>query len=290
MKLKYRTAVSIAVIATLSACSTTPKRIESLEMARTIVPQVETSPRAGLAATNIVNARKSLDLANRLAEGDAQVPDIEYAAETALLNAQIAQEKILTAQAEEEIESGTAKRQAVLLQARERDIERSANDARDANAQADASRLKADASEQRANSLEEELADLRAKRTERGVVLTLGDVLFDTGQAAIRSGAYGTLDRLANALKDRPARSVTIEGHTDNVGSDANNARLSEQRALSVQSALLQRGVATSQVSAVGMGESVPVGDNSTVSGRQQNRRVELIFTEDGTHTAVDHP
>jgi outer membrane protein OmpA-like peptidoglycan-associated protein len=289
MKLKYRIGVSVAVIAALSACSAAPKRIESLEMARTIVPQVETSARAGVAATHVANARKSLDMANRLVESGGQRPDIEYEAETALMNAQIAQEKILTAEAQEQIESGTAKRQAVLLQARERDIERSASDARDASAQADASRLNADASQQRADSLETELADLRAKRTERGVVLTLGDVLFDTGQAVIRTGAYGTLDRLAATLKDRPARSVIIEGHTDNVGSDTTNALLSEQRAQSVQSALLQRGVASSQVSALGKGESSPVADNATVDGRQQNRRVELIFTEDGTHTAVDH-
>lgn len=288
MKLKYRIGVSVAVIAALSACTAAPKRIESLEMARALVPQVETSARSGVAATHIANARKSLDMANRLVDSGGPLPDIEFEAETALMNAQIAQEKILTAQAQEQIESGTAKRQAVQLQAREREIDRSASNARDSKALADASRLDADASKQRADSLEEELADLRAKRTERGVVLTLGDVLFDTGQAVIRTGAYGTLDRLATTLKDRPARSVIIEGHTDNVGSDANNTRLSEQRAHSVQAALLQRGVATSQVSAVGKGESTPIASNDTDGGRQQNRRVELIFTEDGTHTAVD--
>jgi outer membrane protein OmpA-like peptidoglycan-associated protein len=274
MKLNYRIGVGVAVMAALSACSATPKRIEALEMARTMVPQVETSARAGVAATNVANARKSLDMANRLVDSGGQLPDIEYEAETALMNAQIAQEKILTAQAQEQIESGTAARQAVLLQAREREIERSAGNA--------------DASQQRADSLEAELADLRAKRTERGVVLTLGDVLFDTGQTVIRAGAYGTLDRLASTLKDRPARSVIIEGHTDDVGSQSSNVRLSEQRAQSVQTALLQRGVATSQVSAVGRGESAPIAGNDTASGRQQNRRVELIFTEDGTHTAVD--
>ena len=287
MKLQYRICVSVAVIAALSACSAAPKRIESLEMARTMVSQLESSARAGVAATNIAKARKSLDTANRLVDSGGQLRDVEYEAKTALMNAQIAQEKILTAEAQEQIENGTAKRQAVLLQARERDIERSASHAKDANALAETSRLNANASQERADSLAQELADLQAKRTERGVVLTLGDVLFDTGQAVIRTGAYGTLDRLAAALKDRPARSVIIEGHTDNVGSDAQNSRLSEQRAQSVQTALLQRGVATSQVSAVGKGESTPIADNETAVGRQQNRRVELIFPEDGTHSAI---
>ena len=290
MKQKYRIGVSVAVIAALSACSAQPKRIESLEMARTMVPQVESSDRAGVAATYIANARKSLDMANRLVDSGGQLPDVQYEAEIALMNAQIAQQKILGAQAQDQIESGKAKRQAVQLQAREREIERSASSARDANAAADASQARADSSQERVDSLEEELADLRTKRTERGIVLTLGDVLFDTGQARIQSGAYGTLDRLANALKERPAHSVIIEGHTDNVGSDSNNARLSEHRAQSVQSALLQRGVATSQVSAVGKGESEPVAGNDTANGRQQNRRVELIFTDNRAQTAIDDP
>jgi outer membrane protein OmpA-like peptidoglycan-associated protein len=145
----------------------------------------------------------------------------------------------------------------------------------------------ADASEKRAVSLEDELADMRATRTERGLVLTLGDVLFDTGQAAIRPAAYGTLDRLASALRDHPTRSVTIEGHTDNVGDDSSNMRLSESRAQSVRMGLLQRGVATAQVSAVGRGENAPVSENESLGGRQQNRRVELIFADASAQSAL---
>jgi len=92
------------------------------------------------------------------------------------------------------------------------------------------------------------------QKTERGLVLTLGDVLFDTGQATLKPAAYGTLDRLATALREKSGRKVLIEGHTDNVGSDQSNQGLSERRAQSVQLALMQRAVARSDITAVGKG------------------------------------
>lgn len=281
MKTHSRIAVSVAVIAALSACSATPKRNESLEMARTAVSQVESSERAGIAALNISNARKSLNTANSLAASNGKLADIEFQAQNALTSAQIANEKILTAQAQEQVESGNAKRQAVMLEARGREVQKSEQAASDATEQANASTRRAD-------SLEDELADLKAKRTERGLVLTLGDVLFDTGQATLRAGAYGTLDRLASALKGKPGRKVLIEGHTDNVGSDANNQALSERRAQSVQMALMQRGVSSDQIAVLGKGESSPLASNDDAGSRQQNRRVELIFSEDQLRIAAD--
>jgi outer membrane protein OmpA-like peptidoglycan-associated protein len=248
-----------------------------------MVPQVEQSPRAGVAAADISNARKSLEAANHLAEAKGKRADIEYEANNAVTSAQIANEKILTAQAKEEIANGTAQRQAVLMQARERESQRSADQAGEANRQADASA-------QRVDSLEAELADLKVQKTERGLVLTLGDVLFDTGQATLKSSSYGTLDRLATALREKSARKVLIEGHTDNVGSDESNQGLSERRAQSVQSALMQRDVARSQVTALGKGENFPIASNDSADGRQSNRRVELIFTEGQTRAAADQP
>jgi len=274
MKLNKRVVLSVAIAAILSACSAAPPRNESLETARTMVPQVEQSPRAGVAALDIANARKSLEAANRLAEAKGKRTDIEYEANNAVTSAQIASEKILTAQANEEIANGTAQRQAVLLQARERESQRSAD--------------QASASAQRVDSLEAQLADLKVQKTERGLVLTLGDVLFDTGQATLKSSAYGTLDRLAAALREKSERKVLIEGHTDNVGSDESNQGLSERRAQSVQTALMQRDVARSQVTALGKGENFPIASNDSADGRQSNRRVELIFTEDQTRVAAD--
>lgn len=275
--------VSLAVAAVLSACSAAPPRIESLETARTMIPEVEKSPRAGVAAADIANARSSLDAANRLAAAKGKRSDVEFEAENAVLSAQIANEKILTAQANDEIADASAQRQAVLLQARERESQRSAEQAGDA-------RRAADAAELRADSLEAQLADLKMKKTERGLVLTLGDVLFDTNQSTLKSGAHGTLDRLATALRENSGRKVLIEGHTDNVGSDDSNRELSQRRARAVQSALTQRGVAGDQITAIGKGENFPIASNDDAAGRQSNRRVELIFTEDQPRIAADQP
>ena len=283
MKSNNRVVVSLAVAAVLSACSTAAPRNESLETARTMIPQVEQSPRAGVAAMDITNARSSLDAANRLAAAKAKQSDVEFEAGNAVLSAQIANEKILTAQANDEIANGTAQRQTVLLQARERESQQSAQQAGDARRAADASQVRAD-------SLEAQLADLKVKKTERGLVLTLGDVLFDTNQATLKSGAYGTLDRLAMALREQSGRKVLIEGHTDNVGGDEANQELSQRRAQAVQLALTQRGVARDQITAIGKGETFPVASNDDAAGRQANRRVELIFSEDQPRVAADQP
>lgn len=282
MKLNKRIVLSLAVATVLSACSTPPERNETLERARTLVPEMEQSSRAGVAAADIANARSSLDAANRLADTKTKRSDMEFEAANATLSAQIAKEKILTAEANEQVADGTAQRQVVLIQARERDVQRSTD-------QASESRRQADASKTRADSLEMELADLKLQKTERGLVLTLGDVLFDTAQATLKPGAYATLDRLAEVLREQSDRKVLIEGHTDNVGSDLNNQGLSERRAQAVQMALAQRGVNRNQITALGKGENFPLASNESVDGRQSNRRVELIFTESGTQVAADH-
>jgi len=268
-----------AVAAIITGCASTPKTIDELEAARAVVPQVEASPRAGVAAANISEARKSLDLANR-AEEQGKLGDAKYHANVATAQAQIANEKILTAQAKEAQEQGTAERQKVLADARALEADRANQRAQSANARADSLQDQAQSLEQHAQSLEQQLKDLQMKRTERGLVLTLGDVLFDTGKSSLKPGAYATIDRLATALKEVETRAVVIEGHTDSMGSEQYNQSLSEQRAQAVQAALMQRGVNGSQISTAGMGEGLPVASNDSAGGRQQNRRVEVIFTE----------
>jgi outer membrane protein OmpA-like peptidoglycan-associated protein len=273
MKHRY-SLILAAVAASVAACSSTPTTTDELETARAVVPQVEASPRAGVAATEIAEARKALDRANRLADKRGKAEEIQYEATVASRNAQIANEKILAAMAKDEIDKGTAERQAVLADARAREAQRNAEYARSA--------------EERANSLERELADLKGKKTDRGIVVTMGDVLFDTGKATLKPGAYATVDRLATVLKEDAARKVLIEGHTDSVGSDEYNQSLSERRAQSVQAALFERGVEASQISTVGKGETTPVASNDNPAGRQQNRRVELVFQDDRSKVASD--
>lgn len=273
--------LAAAVTGTLAACASTPKTIAELETARAVVPQVESSPRAGVAASQIAQARKSLDRANKLAEDRAKLEDIQFEASVAAKNAQIANEKILTAQAKEEISKGEAQRQAVLLEARERENARRTQQAQMSAEEAELARQRAMGAEQKAQELEKQLADLKGKQTDRGLVITLGDVLFDTGMSTLKPGAYTTVDRLAAALKDSPDRKVVIEGHTDSMGSDEYNQELSQRRAQAVQAALMQRGVNSGQITAYGKGETFPVASNDNSAGRQQNRRVELVFAND---------
>jgi outer membrane protein OmpA-like peptidoglycan-associated protein len=124
---------------------------------------------------------------------------------------------------------------------------------------------------------------LQAKQTDRGLVLTLGDVLFTTGRADLKPGAAGNLDKLVAFLNKYPDRGVTIQGYTDSVGSEDYNQRLSERRTDSVKSYLAEQGISSMRLSALGKGRRDPVADNDSAAGRQQNRRVEVIISNQTT-------
>ena len=116
---------------------------------------------------------------------------------------------------------------------------------------------------------------------ERGLVLTLGDVLFDTAQATLKAGADRTLDRLSSFMMEYPDRQVAIEGHTDSRGSDDYNRDLSKRRADAVRDALVDRGVQSQRIRSVGLGEAYPIAGNDTAGGMQQNRRVEIVISDE---------
>lgn len=126
---------------------------------------------------------------------------------------------------------------------------------------------------------EVEMAKLEAQRTDRGLVATLGDIVFDTNGATLKPGAMNGIDRLTAFLKAHPERKVTIEGYTDSTGSEAYNEDLSQRRAESVREALIARGINPDRIRAVGRGESAPVASNNTSAGRQLNRRVEVVIS-----------
>ena len=133
--------------------------------------------------------------------------------------------------------------------------------------------------------------DGEARATDRGLTLTLGDVGFDAGKATLQPAAMTAIDRLAQLMGVYPERSVRIEGHTDSLGDDAANQQLSQRRAIAVREALLARGVAAARVEAVGYGETRPIADNATPGGRQKNRRIEIVLSDEQTafETGVAH-
>ena len=178
------------------------------------------------------------------------------------------------------------------LDSRTREADRARTDATiaqgqatSARADADAARTQttiaqseADAARLQSEELQRQITELNAKATERGLVVTLGDVLFATGKSELRGGTPSNLAKLAAFLNKYPDRSVSIEGHTDNVGSEDSNFSLSERRAGSVKSYLVNQGVAASRLTSTGKGEGAPVAGNDSETGRQQNRRVEVVI------------
>jgi len=160
-------------------------------------------------------------------------------------------------------------------------------------AQADADRSRADSlrAQQAADQAETDKAAMRAKLSEqlnsilqtrdsvRGLIVSLSDVLFDTGKYSLKPGAREKLAKVAGILLAYPSLNIEVGGYTDNIGGDAMNQTLSENRAGSVRDYLVQQGVATNSVSARGFGNSLPVASNDNSSGRQQNRRVELLVS-----------
>lgn len=152
-----------------------------------------------------------------------------------------------------------------------------------AAATADARQATAGAKQDKAyaSELEAQLKELHAKQTERGEVVTMSDVLFDTNRAELRSG--GNMNALVAFLQRHPQRNAMIEGFTDDQGSDAANVALSQRRASAVRDALVAQGVTTGRLSVRGYGEAFPAASNETVAGRQMNRRVEIVLSgEDG--------
>lgn len=154
-------------------------------------------------------------------------------------------------------------------------------------ARLDSRTQEADNARQQTQQLRQQIADLNARPTDRGLVMTLGDVLFATGKAELMGGAAGNLDKLASFLQQYPERTVEIEGHTDNVGGADLNRGLSQRRAESVKSYLVQRGVNSNRLATTGKGFDAPVATNDSAAGRQQNRRVEIIISESNATSSL---
>lgn len=148
-------------------------------------------------------------------------------------------------------------------------------------------REKALRAEQDAQTLQRELEELKARPTDRGYVLTLGDILFETGKAEILPGAMVNITRLAEFLQKHQDRNIIVEGHTDSVGSAEFNLGLSQRRADSVQRALVAHGVSVDRILSRGYGLDFPVASNNTDAGRQQNRRVEVVILDEGQDPAT---
>ena len=298
----------VATAAALAACSTTPTVPPELVRARSSVQQAGADPKVlTYGSLELKKATDALDRANILsAQGEsvANVASSAYVAQRhaeaaqAIANSQANEDAIKASQIERErvradtsaavadkarAEAAVSQQQADLSRMRagiaRADANEATQQARTAQAEAAAANLQAVAAGAQAEALARQLSELQAQPTDRGMLVTLGDVLFEFGRSDIRPGANEALSKLAGWLQQHPERSVLIEGFTDSVGAETANVQLSKRRADAVASALAGFGIATSRIRATGYGERYPVASNSSDSNRAMNRRVEVYIS-----------
>ncbi len=284
-----KTYIGLGVAAALAGCSGLPERVDNLEQARAAVRRAEQDPLASqVASRQLAAAHDALNDADAAYRNRESLQLIEHDAYLAQRYADIAEQRIDEQHAKEQIADSKEQQNRILLQARTREAQaaeqrnqqiQQQNESIQQQNQAISQRT--ESVEQRNKELQQQLADLQAKQTEQGIVLTLGDVLFDTAQATLKPGADPTIDRLAKFMRDNMDRHVMIEGYTDSRGSDQYNQQLSQQRAAAVRNALVMRGIDPNRLRTVGLGESYPVASNDTPAGMQRNRRVEIVVSDE---------
>jgi len=265
-------AASCVLALLTTACSSLPETVPSMEKAETEISRLRQEPAANnVAGKQLVDAEAALADARSLYDEGESLKKINHKAYVAQRHAEIGQQLAATYTIQNDIESAEAEQEKLLLQAREAEARRSQRVAEQATSLAASKAREAD-------QLRGQLADMAERNADGNLVITLGDVLFDTDKAELKPGAFSAMDRLAQVLKEDSKRQLSIEGHTDSRGAAEYNKTLSKRRAEAVAQALKDRGVEARRISVVGRGEEYPVATNDTAAGRQQNRRVEVIF------------
>jgi outer membrane protein OmpA-like peptidoglycan-associated protein len=260
----------------LAACSSAPTQPDGAMELRSKLMILQSEQEL---ATRAPLALKDAEAAVRIAELPTR--DVELATHRLYVadrRIDIARAQAETRLSEDQRTALSAQRETARLDARTREADAAKSQVASAQADADAANLAAASADAQSAELQRQIDALQARPTDRGLVLTLGDVLFATGRAELKSGAVGNLDRLVAFLGKYPGRNVVIEGYTDSVGGDDYNLGLSQRRADAVRSYLTGQGVAVARLTSTGKGEGSPVADNDSASGRQQNRRVEVII------------
>ncbi len=236
----------------------------------------------------ITDAREAVERAE-----DARVDTLRKKAAERQRNAEIAANDAQQQAAQSQADAARAQQQAEQARLAQQQAQIQTQQAQIAKSEADIAAARARAAEQaanaRANSAEATREKLRAQlnavlqtvETPRGLVVTLADVLFDTGKSNLKPGTQVSLARVAGIMQSYPGLMIQVEGYTDSTGSDDLNQKLSDARASTTAAFLVSQGVAQSNVTSQGYGKSDPVADNGTATGRAQNRRVNLVVSGD---------
>lgn len=281
---------ALALAIALSACSSAPTTTSTLDQARGDYMAAQGNPAvAQYASLELRQATVALDRANEAAARKESIAEVDKLAYIAKQRIATAQEVAKQKSAEAQVADAARQRDQVRLEARTIEADQAKRSAEQAKAEADAARMAEqnqaaatrDAQAQ-ADALAAQLADLKAKQTERGIVMTMGDVLFNVDQANLTAGGMQTLQKLADVMREHPDRNVMVEGFTDSTGSEDHNLMLSQRRAEAVRSALMNMGVEGTRISTRGYGEAYPVASNANSADRQLNRRVEIVLSDAG--------
>lgn len=283
----YYLPMAVLAAAILSACGGVPKN-GSLTAAHNDYNNARMNSEVGtLAELEMKQAADTLLKADTALNEDEDDPAVEHLAYIAKQQVAIAQATVKRKTAENAVNDAGTKRNQVRLDARtaeadaanrqvaisQQTVDRQANElaAADANSERDQALII------QQNIL---INELNAKKTARGLVITLGDVLFRTNKAQLQTGGLRNVDKLGDFLNQYPDYKVLVEGYTDSRGSDEHNQELSDRRAYSVRMALVDSGIGSDRVRTRGYGEEYPVADNDTSAGQQLNRRVEIIISD----------
>ena len=239
----------LAASVALAACSTPPNA--NLEQARTNYSGLQANPQASkVAALETKDASDYLDKADKAYMDKQDEHTVDQLAYLTNQRVEVAKQTIALRTAEANLKNAAAQRAQARLDARDQQIK--------------------------------QLQDsLNAKQTDRGTLVTFGDVLFATDRADLKSSGLVNINKLAQFLQENPDRKAIVEGYTDSTGTASHNQSLSERRAGSVRMALVKMGVDPARIVAQGYGMEYPVAENSSVSGRAMNRRVEVTISND---------
>lgn len=285
--------IAAASLALLAACSSVPAQNAALEQARARLTSAQDRPdTVAMAADELARARESLRRADQARINGDSVAQVNHLSYLALQQVAIAEDTAAGRNAQAIVAGAAAERDRMRLELRTREADtaqaqkaaaeqssavKSVQLAQsEANTQAERDRVAR--RDSKVSDLESQLRELNARPTERGMVVTLGDLLFDTGASRLRPEGQRSMNQLAVFMKRNPERHASIEGYTDSTGSTVSNQSLSDRRAHSVMAALVQLGVPGGQLSTQAYGEDRPVAGNDTTAGRQMNRRVEVVF------------
>lgn len=290
--MKLINGICLAACLFAAGCATTPPAGNSAVQAlRTELTALQTDPQlAPLAPVEIKEAAEAVQVAEA-AQGDPNIniDHLVYLADRKIDTARARAEGKL---AENQMAALATERDRTQLDARTREANMAKSDAEQAKMLADQAAMaaeqqrqqtalamqQADAARMQTEEYRRLVIELQAKETDRGLVMTLGDILFTTAQADLKPGAMARLDKLVAFLTKYPDHNALVEGHTDSVGGEQYNMQLSQRRADAVKGYLQSHGVASTRLAAVGKGKGLPVASNQNAAGRQQNRRVEIVL------------